>query len=41
VQSCPRRRWSLATNRPTRWATRGAPWISFYATSASLGSRFS
>ena len=41
VQSCPRRRWSLATNRPTRWATRGAPGISFYATSASLGSRFS
>ena len=41
VQSCPWRRWSLATNRPTRWATRGAPGISFYATSASLGSRFS
>src|ERR1019366_1246640 len=25
VQSCPRRRSALATNRPTRWATRGAP----------------
>ena len=31
VQSCPRRRWSLATNRPTRWATRGAPQTSSYA----------
>ena len=41
VQSCPRRRWSLATNRPTRWATRGAPGISFYAASASFGTRSS
>jgi hypothetical protein len=24
VRSCPRRRSALATNRPTRWATRGA-----------------
>jgi hypothetical protein len=29
VQSCPRRRRSLLDNRPTRWATRGAPTISF------------
>lgn len=29
VQSCPWRRSALATNRPTRWATRGAPRISF------------
>ncbi len=25
MQSCPRRRTALATYRPTRWATRGAP----------------
>ena len=31
VQSCPRRRSALATNRPTRWATRGAPGSSSYA----------
>ena len=31
VQSCPRRREALATNRPTRWATRGAPGMSSYA----------
>jgi len=29
VQSCPRRRTALATYRPTRWATRGAPRIAF------------
>ncbi|MDQ2938695.1 MAG: hypothetical protein M3R67_14515, partial [Acidobacteriota bacterium] len=40
VQSCPRRRASLATNAEPRWATRGAPNISFYAASASLGSKF-
>ncbi len=40
VQSCPRRRASLATNAEPRWATRGAPGISFYAASASFGSRF-
>jgi L-fuculose-phosphate aldolase len=28
VQSCPRRRAALATDRPPRWATRGAPRIS-------------
>src|SRR3972149_2832391 len=31
VQSCPRRRSALATNRPTRWATRGTPGTSSYA----------
>jgi hypothetical protein len=31
VQSCPRRRAALAVDRPTRWTTRGAPQISFYA----------
>ena len=40
VQSCPRRRASLATNAEPRWATRGAPGISFYAASSSLGSKF-
>ena len=29
VQSCPRRRASLATNAEPRWATRGAPEMSF------------
>jgi site-specific recombinase XerD len=38
MQSCPRRRSALATNRPTRWATRGAPRVSSYATSLSAGS---
>jgi hypothetical protein len=38
VQSCPRWRSALATNRPTRWATRGAPWNSSYAAIATLGS---
>ena len=37
VQSCPRRRSALATNRPTRWATRGAPAISSYAAMAKAG----
>lgn len=37
VQSCPRRRWSLATNQPTRWATRGTTGISFYAASFMCG----
>jgi 8-oxo-dGTP pyrophosphatase MutT (NUDIX family) len=37
VQSCPRRRSALATNRPTRWATRGAPGTSSYAAIASVG----
>ena len=37
VQSCPRRRWSLATNRPTRWATRGAPELASYAASFIVG----
>ena len=40
VQSCPRRRASLATNAEPRWATRGAPGISFYAASSSLGNKF-
>ncbi len=31
VQSCPRRRASLATNAKPRWATRGAPGFSSYA----------
>jgi hypothetical protein len=39
VQSCPRRRSALATNRPTRWATRGAPRISFYAASSSFDTK--
>ena len=38
MQSCPRRRSALATNRPTRWATRGTPQISSYAAIASVGS---
>jgi hypothetical protein len=38
VQSCPRWRSALATNRPPRWATRGAPWNSSYAAIATLGS---
>ena len=37
VQSCPRRRSALATNRPTRWATRGAPETSSYAASFKCG----
>ena len=37
VQSCPRRRSALATNRPTRWATRGAPRMSSYAAIARVG----
>ena len=37
VQSCPRRRSALATNRPTRWATRGATAISSYAAMAKAG----
>lgn len=37
VQSCPRRRSALATNRPTRWATRGAPAGSSYAASFNGG----
>ncbi len=37
VQSCPRRRRSLATNRPTRWATRGAPQTSSYAAMSNGG----
>jgi type I restriction enzyme M protein len=37
VQSCPRRRSALATNRPTRWATRGAPRRSCYAACFSGG----
>jgi hypothetical protein len=37
VQSCPRRRSALATNRPTRWATRGAPQTSSYAASPIFG----
>ncbi len=38
VQSYPRRRASLATSAEPRWVTRGAPRISFYAASTSLGS---
>lgn len=37
LQSRPRRWSALATNRPTRWATRGAPRISSYAASFSCG----
>jgi hypothetical protein len=37
VQSCPRRRSALATNRPTRWATRGAPGFASYAASFNCG----
>ena len=37
VQSCPRRRSALATNRPTRWATRGAPGSSSYAATFIAG----
>ena len=37
VQSCPRRRASLATNATPRWATRGAPKYSSYAASLCLG----
>lgn len=40
VQSCPRRREALATNRPTRWATRGAPGTSSYAACFTGGQRF-
>ena len=36
VQSCPRRRSALATMRPTRWATRGAPGPSSYAAIAMM-----
>ena len=38
VQSCPRRRASLATNAKPRWATRGAPGSSSYAASFNGGS---
>jgi hypothetical protein len=38
VLSCPRRRWSLATNRLARWATRVAPQTSCYATMSNVGS---
>jgi len=31
MQSCPRRRVSLGDERPTRWSTRSAPEVSFYA----------
>ena len=37
VQSCPRRWASLVDERPTRWSTRGAPEISFYAASFNGG----
>ena len=37
VQSCPRRRSALATNRPARWTTRGAPRKSCYAARAIVG----
>ena len=37
VQSCPRRRASLATYAKPRWTTRGAPRISSYAASAIGG----
>ena len=37
VQCCPRRRSALATNRPTRWTTRGTPRFSSYAASANFG----
>ena len=36
VQSCRRRRSALATMRPTRWATRGAPGTSAYAAIAMM-----
>jgi len=39
VQSCPRRRAALATDRPPRWATRGTPRISCYAASTSLAAK--
>ncbi len=39
VQSCPRRRPALAADRPTRWATRGAPRISCYAASSSFDTK--
>ena len=39
VQSCPRRRSALATDRPPRWTTRGAPPISFYAACLRFGDR--
>jgi hypothetical protein len=38
VQSCPRRRASLATNAKPRWATRGAPGTSSYAARRMGGS---
>ncbi len=38
VQSCPRRRASLATNAKPRWATRGAPGTSSYAAKRMGGS---
>ena len=37
VQSCPRRRASLATNAKPRWATRGAPGSSSYAADFNCG----